>query len=170
MILNVQKKSEPNTLQGHSYQGQVHCWGRRSEIEIMKFEDRPLHVRRKWVSKLCIGHCQPHEPGRSYEDTGKHYVLKEYVYQIKTHWAIAKQINNLGGAWVTYGFLFPIKRTAISPLQGMVGKSRIRFGFGGRLLSRYVVTNSLWPVIHMRVSNISGSKPSEKKNASSMWT
>ena len=64
---------------------QVHCWGQRSEIEITKVEDRPLHIRRKWVSKLCIGDGQPHEPGRSYEVTDKHYVLKEFFYLIKTH-------------------------------------------------------------------------------------
>ena len=96
MILYYGRISEFNTLQGRSYQGQVHCWGRRSDIEITKFEDRPLHVRRKWISKLRIGDCQPHEPGRSYADTDKYFVLNEYVYQIK----LTERWQNGSTTWV----------------------------------------------------------------------
>ncbi len=54
----------------------------------------------------------------------------------ETHWAMAEWTTKSGGACLTNGFLFPTNNTAISPHQGIWGKSRFKLGLGPRRVSK----------------------------------
>src|SRR6266702_3156691 len=57
-----------------------------------------------------------------------------------------------------------MKSTAISPCQGMRGKSHFKFAFRLTQLSKYPDTKSMWPETRIRVSNISGGAIIDMKN------